>query len=179
MQRALAAVFLLALLAGQVSMLGALIGRHQAHQQMQRAVTTGSESLDDQSVQRLTIPRSERESPRSSFVQIDEREFRYRGNLYDVVRAEWRGDVWHAWVVHDREEEQYLDALARSVDGPMLEGETVPPHQRLLLHRPLALMPEAWAVAPLPRSVDRSFAPFFPSTPEAPYLRVPHPPPWA
>lgn len=160
-------------------MLGALIGRHHAQQQMHRTVAAASQSLDNRTVQHLTIPRSERESPRSSFVQIDEREFRYRGNLYDVVRAEWRGDVWHAWVVHDREEEQYLDALARSVDGPMLEGETVPPHQRLLLHRPLALMPGAWAVAPRTRSVDRSFAPFFSSAPEAPYLRVPHPPPWA
>lgn len=160
-------------------MLGALLGRHHAHQQMQRAVTAAPASLDDQAVQHLTIPRAEREAPRSSFVRIDEREFRYRGRLYDVVRAEWRGDVWHAWVVHDREEEQYLDALARSVDGPLLEGEPVPSHQRLLLHRPLALMPGAWAVAPTPQSVERSFVPFRAPLPEAPHLAVPHPPPWA
>lgn len=179
MQRALAAVFLLALLAGQVSMLGALIGRHHVQQQMHRTVADARESLDDRAVQHLTIPRSERESPHSSFVRIEEREFRYRGNLYDIVRAEWRGDVWHAWVVQDRKEEQYLDALARSVNGPMLEGETVPPPQRLLLHRPLALIPGAWAVVPAPRSVVRSFGPFISSAPEAPYLKVPHPPPWA
>lgn len=179
MQRALAAVFLLALLAGQVSMLGALIGRHQVQERMHRAVTAEPASLDDRTVQHLTIPRSERESAHSSFVRIEEREFRYRGKLYDVVRAEWRGDVWHAWVVHDREEERYLDALARSVNGPVLEGETVPLHQRLLLQRPLAVIPGAWAVAPAPRSGVQSFAPFLPSAPEAPYLRVPHPPPWA
>jgi hypothetical protein len=179
MQRALAAVFLLALLAGQVSMLGALMGRHHVQQRMHRAVTAEPESLDEEAVQHLTISRAERTSPRSSFVRIEEREFRYQGHLYDVVRAEWRGDVWHAWVVHDREEEQYLDALARSVDGPLLEGERVPPHQRLLLHRPLALMPGAWAVAPIPSSVDRSFVPFHSPPPEAPHLAVPHPPPWA
>ncbi|MFB6249546.1 MAG: hypothetical protein ABEL97_13350 [Salinibacter sp.] len=179
MQRALAAVFLVALLAGQVGMLGALIGRHHVRQQMHRTLAAAPESLDGRTVQHLTIPRSERQSPRSSFVRIDEQEFRYRGNLYDVVRAEWRGDVWHAWVVHDREEEQYLDALARSVSGPMLEREAVPSHWRPLLHRPLALVPAAWAAAPSPRSSVRSFAPFSSSVPEAPYLTVPHPPPWA
>lgn len=159
-------------------MLGALIGRHHAQQKMHRTVTAASESPENRTVQHLTIPRSVQESPRSSFVQIDEREFRYRGNLYDIVREEWRGDVWHVWVIHDREEEQYLDALARSVHGPMLEGEGVPTSQRLLLHRPLALVPVAWAV-PGPRSFVRSFAPFLASAPEAPHLRVPHPPPWA
>lgn len=130
-------------------------------------------------LQHLSLSRADRQSPNSSFRRVDSnREFWYRGNLYDVVREQWRGDTWHVWVIRDREEEQYLDALAQSLRTPMVDGTTVPVFPRPMGHRPLALVPSGRAPVPFPQVRSRSF-PRVPSLGhQAPYLAVPHPPPW-
>jgi hypothetical protein len=179
MREALAAFLILSLLAGQLGMLGALLGRHQAQQQMHRQVVAVSESPSDTaSLQHLTISRSERQSPNSSFVQIEEGEFRYQGNLYDVVREEWRGQVWHVWVIHDQEEERYLDALAQAVNTPTLKDSAVPIPQRPIALRPLAVVPVALSSPPSPQVRLQSFPRSSLAAHQGPYLEVPHPPPW-
>ena len=180
MRSALTALLILSLLGGQVGMLGALLGRYHAQQQKQHEVAAVSESpslLED--LQHLTIPRVERQSSTSSFVRVEEHEFRYQGNLYDVVYEEWRGDVLHAWVLHDREEEQYLDALAQAMDTSMLEESTVPGQQRPVGYRPLAVAPNGPAPLPSPLVRSQSFPRVSVADHQAPYLEVPHPPPWA
>ena len=179
MRRAIAAFLIVSLLGGQVGMFGALFGRYQARQEMDDRIASVSEVPGTgEDVQHLTIPRSELQSSNSTFAWIEDREFRYRGNLYDIVHEEWQGDVWHVWVYHDREEERYLDLLAETMNTPVLEGETVPVQQRPLGYRPLALAPSAQAPPPSPRLRVRSFPRVSATKHQAPYLEVPHPPPW-
>ncbi|MFB6273277.1 MAG: hypothetical protein ABEL51_10335 [Salinibacter sp.] len=180
MRRALAVVVILSLLGGQVGMLGALLGRYYAQQRMHHKVSAGPEALSDEAtVQHLTIPQSERQSPNSSFVRIEDGEFRYQGNLYDVVHEEWRGDVWHVWVIHDQQEERYLNALAQAMERPTLKGSSVPVHQRPIALRPLALVPTALSSLPSPPVRWQPFPHSSFAAHQGPYLEVPHPPPWA
>lgn len=166
-------------------MLEALLGRHYARQQMQRQVADASQ-VDDASdsvghmsdLQHLTITRAERQSPNSSFVLIEEGEFQYQGALYDVVREEWQGDVWHVWVLRDRQEEEYLEVLAQATQASTLEGSTVPTYQRSIAYYPLALVPTTLALPPSPLLHSQSFPHFSFMPSPAPYLEVPHPPPW-
>lgn len=180
MHRALTAILILALLGGQLGIVGALLGRYHAQQEQQREIAAMSTSPSGaQDVQHLTIPRAERESATSSFVQIEENEFRYQGNLYDLVHAEWRGNVWHAWVIHDGEEEQYLTALAQTIKASVVEGEGVLGQQRPVGYRPLALAPVGLELPPAPLLHPQSFPQFSVTAHQGPYLEVPHPPPWA
>jgi len=179
MRGATVAFLILSLLGGQLGMFGALFGRYQARQEMDDRIASVSEVPGTgEDVQHLTIPRSELQSSNSTFAWIEDREFRYRGNLYDIVHEEWQGDVWHVWVYHDREEERYLDLLAETMNTPVLEGETVPVQQRPLGYRPLALAPSAQAAPPSPRMRVQSFPRVSATKHQAPYLEVPHPPPW-
>lgn len=179
MRRVLTAFLIVSLLGGQVGMLGALLGRHHARQHMDRQIeaASGAEGERD-AIQHLTLSRSDRQSPNAPFVRIDEREFRYRGHLYDIVHAEWQGSVWHVWALHDRQEETYLDALAQAVTPPMLEDPSVPAYQRPVAYRPVALVPAAALLLPSPRVRLQSFPPLSFAGHQAPYLEVSHPPPW-
>jgi len=178
MQRTFAVVLLLSLLVGQVRMIGALIGRYQAQQQMHQQLASAPEAFEEGTVQHLTLSRVERQSVTSSFVRVNEREFRYRGKLYDVVRAEWRGDVWHVWAVHDRAEEHYLEVLEGATNAPMVDGEAVPTEQRFPVFQPIAPVPTAQVVPGPPLQRVRAFPRFAVRGPSSPYLEVPHPPPW-
>jgi hypothetical protein len=179
MRRALAAFLILSLLGGQVGMLGALLGRHHARQQVQNKIAEAPESPERmKDIEHLAFTRDELQS-QSSLSWIEEHEFRYQGNLYDIVADEWRGDVWHVWVYHDREEEQYLEALAEALNTPLFEGDSVPVTQRLVGYRPLALVPSALGLPPPPLLRSQSFTRVAAVGHEAPYLEVPHPPPWA
>lgn len=180
MRTALTSFLIVSLLAGQVGILGALLGRHHARQEMKDRIESVSESPDRESeIEYLSLSQAEREGPGSSFVRIEDGEFRYRGKLYDVVRDEWEGSVWHVWVVHDREEEQYLDALAEAVQTSVLEGSEAPVQERPLAARPLALVPTHMAPPPSPQVRSHSFARHTVAPHTAPYLEVPYPPPWA
>lgn len=180
MQRALTVLVILSLLGGQVGMLGALLGRHHAQQQMQRRIDTASESSGNTSdIQHLIISRSERQSSTSSFVWVEEHEFRYQGNLYDIVHQEWKGSDWHVWVYHDRQEEHYLEVLARATNSPIFKESGAPVHPRPLVVLPRALTPAASVSPPSPLLRSRSFPRVSIADYQAPYLEVPHPPPWA
>lgn len=160
-------------------MFGALMGRHQAQEEMESRIAAASESPGSTAdVQHLTISQTKLQSANSSFAWIEDREFRYEGNLYDIVREEWRGSVWHVWVYHDQEEERYTDILAQTVNSPVLDGESTPVQQRFVVHRPRAPVPSALAVLPSPRSHTQLFPRFSVAKHQAPYLEVPHPPPW-
>lgn len=180
MRTALTSFLIVSLLAGQMGMLGALVGRHHARQEMEDRIQSVSESPDRESeVEHLRLSQAEREGPGSSFVRIEDGEFRYRGKLYDVVREEWEGSVWHVWVVHDREEEEYLDALADAVKTSVLEGSEAPVQERPVAARPLALVPSGMAPPPSPRVHSQPFPRHSIGPHTAPYIEVPHPPPWA
>lgn len=179
MQRAFTALLVLSLLGGQLGMFGALIGRHHARQQMDDRITAAPESPDEiTDAQHLTITRSELHAPNSSFVRIEDHELWYQGNLYDIVSEDWQGDTWHVWVVHDREEERYLEVLAETLNALKLKGSTVPIHLRSFAHVPRALTPIALLSVPDPHLRSQSFPRALLAHHDAPYLAVPHPPPW-
>jgi len=175
MRRTFAVLLLLSLLVGQVRMVGALLGRYQARQQMQQQIESASVA-DETTVQSLILTRADRQS--ASFVRIDDQEFRYRGNLYDVVREEWRGDVWHVRAVHDRAEEHYLDVLEGATAASAVEGGAVPSEPQPPVLRPIALLPTPWASLSPPPERVRTFPSFSFTAHPSPYLEVPHPPPW-
>lgn len=177
MRTAITTLLILALLGGQLGMLGALVGRYHAQHEQKREIAADDAPGNWEEVRHLTLSRAERESQESSFVWIEEGEFRFEGNLYDIVHEEWRGDVWHAWVLHDREEEQYLEALAQSMNPSVVSGTTVPP--RPISFRPLALTPTGLDRIPRPRVRSHILLPRVVASHQAPYLEVPHPPPWA
>ncbi|MFB6273142.1 MAG: hypothetical protein ABEL51_09645 [Salinibacter sp.] len=179
MRRALTAFLMLALLGGQVGMIGALLGRHHARQQMNRRLSAAKEAGGRRaSAEHLTIPRSELRSPGGPFTRISKREFRYRGRLYDIVHAEWRGTVWHVWGLHDRAEERYVDALAEAVNGPALRDTAAPVSVRPLAHPPYGPVPAVLAAPPSPMVRVQSYLPQPFGDHQPPYLAVPHPPPW-
>lgn len=179
MERAVIFLTVLALLSGQLGMLGALVGRHQARQQMEDKIEETSEPTSSKlETKHLTLTRSDRKSPGSSFVRIEKREFRYRGRLYDVVRSDWQGDTWHVWVVRDREEEKYLSALAQAMEAPFGTREARRSPESSLTFRPLGLVPSSRAPLPTPRFRVWCFGDFSPALHQGPHLEVPHPPPW-
>jgi len=180
MRRTLAAVLILALLAGHTQMLGALLGRYYAQQQMQHHLEAAERPGDrEPELEHMTIPRSELRSAGSSFRWIDEREFRYRGALYDVVREAWRGTVWHVWAVHDQQEEHYLEVLAETAHDRRFESQTLPQRTGPIILQLVAVLPGERGVTSPRRLRARAFPPRRSATPPAPYLEEPHPPPWA
>lgn len=52
----------------------------------------------------VKIPKSLEANPDKSFKRIHSREFRYKGNMYDVVRQEDKGNETWYWAVHDEAE---------------------------------------------------------------------------
>lgn len=63
----------------------------------------------------LKLPAAWEEDPPDDFTWHEEHEFRYRGQMYDVMRTERHGDqIWY-YVHHDRAETRLLDGLARYV----------------------------------------------------------------
>jgi len=62
MRGVLAAVLVLALIGGQIQMMGALLGRYHAQKQMHRQIEGASASPEGEEATHLTLPRSERQS---------------------------------------------------------------------------------------------------------------------
>ena len=118
MRQLLVTFLIMSLLGGQLGMVGTLLMGHRYDQErMLRRIEEASTSPDNASaLEYLVIPRAELSQPGSSFTRIEEHEFFYRGKLYDIVHEEQRGPDWHVWALHDREEERYLEALARTVE---------------------------------------------------------------
>ena len=68
----------------------------------------------------VKIPKSLEAKPDKTFKRIHSREFRYLGNMYDVVRQEDRGSETWYWAIHDEEETVLyakMDELKRKTWG--------------------------------------------------------------
>lgn len=178
MRKPLIAFLIVSLLGGQMGMVGAfLLGHRYDQHRMLHRIAEASASVDNAStLERLIIPQTELSQPKSSFTRIDEREFFYRGKLYDIVHEERRGTDWHVWALHDREEERYLKALAQTLEPMLVTSPTRSTHPVLQAYWKLALVPAASHPAPFVRS--RTFPLCDQKAHQAPCLAVPHPPPW-
>lgn len=69
------------------------------------------QSVPEEQLQKLAIPLAEEQAPDGAFLRIHEREFRYRGSLYDIVRSERRGDTTIYYVINDVAEEKLFALL--------------------------------------------------------------------
>jgi hypothetical protein len=68
----------------------------------------------------VKIPKSLEAKPDKTFKRIHSREFRYKGNMYDVVRQEDKGDETWYWAIHDEAETilyAQMDELTRKAWG--------------------------------------------------------------
>jgi len=178
MRQLLVTFLIMSLVGGQLGVIGTLLmGQRYDEERMLRRIDEASASPDNVSaLEYLVIPRAELSQPGSSLTRIEEHEFFYRGKLYDIVYEEQRGTDWHVWALHDREEERYLEALARTVEPMLTTSETRSTHPVPKAYWKLALLPAATHPDPLVRS--RTFPLRDQKEPQAPCLAVPHPPPW-
>ena len=64
--------------------------------------------IPDEKLHTITVSSAEQQS--TDFQWIHKREFRYKGNMYDIVRTEQRGDVTVYRCIHDIEEEQLIES---------------------------------------------------------------------
>ena len=72
----------------------------------------------------VKIPKSLEAKPDKTFKRIHSREFRYKGNMYEVVRQEDKGEETWYWAIHDEAETNLyakMDELKRKAwgDEPM------------------------------------------------------------
>lgn len=177
MRTALIALLIASLLGGQVGIVSAVLLGHRFEQarMVRYTATASAESADHYAY--LVIPEAERFDPTSSFARIDEREFFYRGKLYDIVHEEHRGTDWHVWALHDRAEERYLKALERSLEPMLVDApaQSSPSAPKAFWKLALLFPPSM----PMPLSRSHAFPRWEQAAPEAPCLAVPHPPPQA
>lgn len=67
----------------------------------------------------LKIPRTLEENPNNVFRRIHAREFRYHGNMYDIVRSEQHGDVTWYYCLSDEKETRLFANLDEYVNRDM------------------------------------------------------------
>jgi hypothetical protein len=64
----------------------------------------------------LKIPRELEEKPNKQFKRIHSREFRFEGEMYDIVRQEARGDTTWYWCIWDEEETALFAGLDEALN---------------------------------------------------------------
>jgi hypothetical protein len=88
----------------------------------------------EENLEIVKIPKSLEANPDKTFKRIHSREFRFLGNMYDVVRQEDRGSETWYWAIHDEEETVLyakMDELKRKAWG----DEQLPNEHRTKLER--------------------------------------------
>lgn len=73
----------------------------------------------------LKLPSAWEEDPPAGLTWYDEREFRYRGVMYDVIRSERHGDYTWYYVYRDAAETELLDQIASYVSGSLKQNPDV------------------------------------------------------
>lgn len=80
--------------------------------------------VPEEQLQVFAISAAEENAPNSSFQRVHEREFWYRGGLYDIVRSESRGDTTVYYCINDIAEQKLFAQLDEHVRAHM--GTEVP-----------------------------------------------------
>lgn len=129
----IASIFFLLVFFLPVSSLYLTLKVKQQHvrQEMREHIEAGIE--EDQLVL-LKIPRALEENPGTQFKRMHAREFRYKGNMYDVVRQETRGDTTWYWCVWDEEETEIVAQLDRLASETADKAKTPKAGHELFKH---------------------------------------------
>ncbi|MDZ7693923.1 MAG: hypothetical protein U5K69_22850 [Balneolaceae bacterium] len=125
----------------------------------------------------IKVPASWEESPPKQFEWHEEHEFRYRGQMYDVIKKERYGNqIWY-YCHWDKAETKLLSNLAHYVDNYLQQK----PHQQktktllsnFLDKTFLAAGHTAFSLNPMPFN----FVPLQDETAQSPFVEVKSPPP--
>lgn len=150
-----------------------LLPRAQIHREIRERLQMG---VPEGELVLLKIPRAVEEGDDPSFIRFHDREFRYRGNMYDVVRQEQHGDTTWYYCLHDEKETELYAGL-----DEMFQSDSAPPPNRgklvELLNQPLQwhyLPGQALPAFPQKEAGLRLFASSFPLKT---WLDQPDPPP--
>jgi len=71
----------------------------------------------------LKIPKSIEEKPNKHFQRIHEKEFRYKGEMYDIVKEENKTDTTYYYCIHDKEETKLFANLDTMIKNEMNNPE--------------------------------------------------------
>jgi len=82
--------------------------RHEIKQRIKAGVPEEDQVL-------LKIPMALEQTPNSTFVRIHSREFRYKGEMYDILKKEIRGDTTWYTCIHDVKESGIFKDLDKRV----------------------------------------------------------------
>ena len=82
--------------------------QYNAREEMKTRI---KQNLRDEEMEVIIIQNSEINSPLSDFCFIEEDEFRYKGNLYDIVRKKTEGSNTVFYCINDKQEEKLFDGL--------------------------------------------------------------------
>ena len=84
------------------------IRQYEIRREIKQRIKAGA---PDQELSLIKIPKTLEEKPHPAFRRIDEGEFRYDGNMYDVVRQEAHGDTTWYYCLSDEKETQLFANL--------------------------------------------------------------------
>ncbi len=84
------------------------IQQYGIRREIKQRITAGA---PDQVLALIKIPKTLEEKSRHIFQRIDEGEFRYNGNMYDIVRQEAHGDTTWYYCLSDEKETQLFANL--------------------------------------------------------------------
>lgn len=130
----------------------------------------------------LILPLSVVQHPDKNFIRLNDREFRYKGKMYDIVSQKLTNNTVHFIVIHDKNDERNFNRLAENTNlqsqtpGNMKTGKsTVPDTFIKVLFSPLfSVRSTSFHVSLTQNSTALSQNMLFP---ESPCIQVPVPPP--
>jgi hypothetical protein len=71
----------------------------------------------------LKIPKSLEENPGNDFKRIHDKEFRYKGEMYDIVSKAEKDDTTYFYCIHDEEETKLFANLDRLIQNEFNDPE--------------------------------------------------------
>lgn len=87
--------------------------QYQIRQEIKHRIRTG---LPDTALVLLKIPQAWEDGPQQVFQRIHEREFRFQGKMYDIVRREMHGDTTWYYCVSDEKETELFANLEEMIN---------------------------------------------------------------
>ncbi|MCC9138432.1 hypothetical protein ACFSKU_12685 [Pontibacter silvestris] len=103
--------------------------QHHIRKEIKRQLKSG---VNEDKLVLLKIPVSKEVSPGKDFKRMHEREFRYKGNMYDIVKQEKRGEITWYWCIWDKQETALFVQLDQMVDRAMRNSPTQQANDKLL-----------------------------------------------
>ena len=144
------ALFAIVLIVAAMQPLGTLVVLEMQRGEVRREIKQRLKAgVPEEALVHFTFPKDIESRPGSGFQRIHSREFRYRGDMYDIVRTEDLGDSVRYACIHDVKESRLFANLDELIRGEMSgDPERRAERSRLLQLLPTVYLPVATAVPP-------------------------------